>query len=344
MNTFENRPPSIAVVGAGIAGLACAMTLAEAGLRVTLFDKGRSPGGRVATRRGSRGGDGQSAVSFDHGAQFATARGAGFSALLEALQAEGTVAPWPAAGRRNETAFVGVPGMSALPRALTARLTRQGVAIQCERYVSWLHEGGAIRHWPAADAVPGSTHASGGVLSEKFDAVLLALPAPQAAALLSTRGHRFGEQVSGVAIAPCWAVMASFAAPVPAADVIRPANGPLVWIARNSNRPGHNPVPDAWVLHASAFWSRAHLDDDADSVIEALMAAFGDVAGTALPVPASVAAHRWRYALVETPLGRDYLWDSSARIGVCGDWCLGARVEAAYDSGVALARAVLEPS
>jgi predicted NAD/FAD-dependent oxidoreductase len=47
---------------------------------------------------------------------------------------------------------------------------------------------------------------------------------------------------------------------------------------------------------------------------------------------------------VETPLGQEYLWDRSARIGVCGDWCLGARVEAAYDSGVALARAVLEPS
>ena len=47
---------------------------------------------------------------------------------------------------------------------------------------------------------------------------------------------------------------------------------------------------------------------------------------------------------METPLGQEYLWDRSARIGVCGDWCLGARVEAAYDSGVALARAVLEPS
>jgi len=344
MKAPENRSSSIAVVGAGIAGLACAMTLAESGQRVTLFDKGRSPGGRVATRRGSRHGDAHSTASFDHGAQFATARGDGFAAVLESLQAEGIVAPWPAAQRETDTAYVGVPGMSALPRALAERLIRQGVTINTERHVAWLHEGGALRHLPAAEAAPGSTHASGGTLSEKFDAVLLAAPAPQAIPLLLTRGHRYAERLANVAIAPCWAVMASFAAPVPAADVIRPASGPLVWIARNSNRPGHNALPDAWVLHAGAFWSRTHLDDTADSVIDTLMAAFSDAAGVALPVPTYVAAHRWRYALVETPLGQEYLWDRSARIGVCGDWCLGARVEAAYDSGVALARAVLEPS
>jgi hypothetical protein len=42
--------------------------------------------------------------------------------------------------------------------------------------------------------------------------------------------------------------------------------------------------------------------------------------------------------------GHNCRWNHTARIGLCGDWCLGARVEAAYDSGVAFVRAVLEPS
>jgi predicted NAD/FAD-dependent oxidoreductase len=43
---------------------------------------------------------------------------------------------------------------------------------------------------------------------------------------------------------------------------------------------------------------------------------------------------------VEQAAGAPFLWDAQARIGACGDWCLGPRVEAAFDSGEALAAAV----
>jgi renalase len=42
----------------------------------------------------------------------------------------------------------------------------------------------------------------------------------------------------------------------------------------------------------------------------------------------------------ETP-GEDCLWDCVERLGACGDWCVGGRVEAAFLSGVALAGRVL---
>lgn len=42
------RPPTTAVVGGGIAGLAAATALAERGVRVTLYERGTSLGGRVA--------------------------------------------------------------------------------------------------------------------------------------------------------------------------------------------------------------------------------------------------------------------------------------------------------
>ena len=41
----------VAVIGAGLAGLACATALARAGHAVTVLDKGRGPGGRMSARR-----------------------------------------------------------------------------------------------------------------------------------------------------------------------------------------------------------------------------------------------------------------------------------------------------
>jgi renalase len=59
-------PKDIAIIGAGIAGLACAQRLQDGGCSVTLFDKGRGAGGRMATRRVTTP---FGEIAFDHGAQ-----------------------------------------------------------------------------------------------------------------------------------------------------------------------------------------------------------------------------------------------------------------------------------
>jgi predicted NAD/FAD-dependent oxidoreductase len=58
--------------------------------------------------------------------------------------------------------------------------------------------------------------------------------------------------------------------------------------------------------------------------------------------PVFAIAHRWRYALVEQALGVACLWDAQAGVGACGDYCLGPRVEAAFDSGEAMAQRLLD--
>lgn len=48
---FSDSSAHIAIVGAGIAVLACARVLADAGHRVTVYEKSRGVGGRMSTRR-----------------------------------------------------------------------------------------------------------------------------------------------------------------------------------------------------------------------------------------------------------------------------------------------------
>ncbi|MDZ3838663.1 MAG: NAD(P)-binding protein [Rhodospirillales bacterium] len=334
MATAKNRAdPHVAIVGAGIAGLACGERLARAGGRVSLFDKGRGPGGRCATRRAG-------AFAFDHGAQYATATDAGFRRVLDAGQTMGAAAPWaalfneaqPARQRQGDgrERWVGVPSMSALARHLG-----QGIAVHGGTRVAAVEKDGGRWRLRCDD----------GSARGPFDIVVVAVPATQAGPLLA-EAPALAARVGDAALAPCWALMLAFAAalptPVAAAFV---EEGPLSWICHDGGKPGRAAVATApaatWVAHASASWSRKHLEEAAADVAPALLAAFAEALGLDLPPPVYLAVHRWRYAKVERALDEPCLYDPDLGIGTCGDWCLGPRLEAAYLSGVAMAERVL---
>ena len=337
---MHNDSP-VAVIGAGMAGLACANILHAAGLAVTLFDKGRRPGGRLATRRS---GD----FKFDHGAQYATARGEGFRDFLRG--AGDQVAPWDPAEAHPR--WVGVHGMSALARFAE----RRGVGtLLLRRQVTFLRrrpDGWHLRHQDAATTRPGLV-ADAGDHAGPFGAVVLAVPAPQAAGLLQAAAHPFASTVGSVVMDPCWALMLGFAERQHGTDrqtldetqdeqlETGEAGQPFSWIARDSSRPGHAALPDCWVGHAGAAWSRLHLEDEPDTVLARLGSAFARVTGITTP-PAHAAVQRWRYSHTPTPVGRPCLWDDDGLM-VCGDWCLGGKVETAFDSGTAAARVLLSP-
>lgn len=319
---------SVAIIGAGLAGLACAKTLAAHGVAVRLFDKGRGVGGRLATRRVEAEGR---ALQFDHGAQYLTARGQFFATILDAAGAR----PWPDPTRR-----VGVPRMSAIPRALA-----DGLDVALSRHVLAI-EGApgawTLRHADAAQLRPARKPPEGLETRRDgpFSAVVLALPAPQAAELLEAPAMRLARVISAVRLAPCWTLMAAFREYVPLPDSQRFETGPIGWAARDSSKPGRDPGSECWVVQAGPAFSRAHLERPAPEVAALLLEAFAALAGGALPPALHASAHRWRHALVEAPLGAPCLWDPALRLGACGDWCSAARAEAAADSGAALAAAM----
>jgi predicted NAD/FAD-dependent oxidoreductase len=303
----------IAIIGAGMAGLACAQALRASGHTPVLFDKGRGAGGRMATRRiATAAGE----AMFDHGAQYFTARDPAFQAQVAQWAADGVVARWPAAG---PDAWLGIPAMNAPVKQL---------ARGCD--VRWSARADALGRGDGVWRVQGD-----GIDAGPFDTVLLAVPAENAAPLLQPWQPDMAARALATPAQPCWTLMAAFTGPVAyAADIMRD-QGAIGWAARNSAKPGRT-GPEAWVIQAGPDWSAAHLEETPDAIVPQLLRAFAACVGGALPDTLAAMAHRWRYARSGSA-GDGVLWNGAIGLGVCGDWLLGPRVELAWLSGTRLA-------
>ncbi len=308
----------IAMIGAGLAGLACAEALRDAGHVPVLFEKSRGVGGRMSTRRVEIE-HGQ--VGFDHGAQYMTARDPGFVRLVARWQAAGLAAPWPAAG---DDAWVGVPGMNTPVRAMAERFdVRRGQRVT------------ALEAWPDGWHLRLADEQE---TAGPFAAAIVATPAEQAAPLLAGLAPDWSALALATRSSPCWTVMAAFAARLPIEhDVIKKC-GPIGWAARNSAKPGRA-GPEAWVIQADPDWSAAELELTPEQAAARLLALFAEATGVALPDTLSLSAQRWRYARSGSA-ERTALWDAARGLGVCGDWLVGPRVESAFLSGTGLAALV----
>jgi renalase len=323
----------IAIIGAGMAGAKCAAECAAHGYDVQLFEKSRGLGGRLATRRVD--GVGQ----FDHGAQYFTARDARFAQQVQDWQTQGIVAEWigPIAsldhGRVEITAnsvqrYVGIPAMNAPVKALIGQLPVLGNTriVQLQRQ----NDG-----WQLLDDQQQS--------HGPYSAVVLAIPALQAQELLQTCQHAFAQQVSHVRMLPCWALMLSLQQSWDVGFVgAFVQNSPLSWIANNRSKPGRTGEHECWVVHASGKWSQTHLEESPEQIIPQLQQALVEAVGDSLPPVLQATAHRWRYSIPDVPLTETALWDAQQRIGVCGDWCGGPRVEGAWLSGLAVSELLLK--
>ncbi len=328
----------VAVVGAGISGLFAARTLADHGLSVTVFDKGRGVGGRMATRFV----DGQ--PCFDHGAQYFTARDPRFGRYVQSWLAQGIVARWPdfESARSHKIVvlnngeqieqvdsnlrFVGTPSMNAVCQHLSHSLD-----VQSSTHIEKI-----------ASATKGLrlTANTGRVLGE-YDRVIVATPSVQAAELL-VRFPALAEPISKIRMQPCWAVMVSF--PHPITDEWVGAfihDSILTWAARNSTKPSRPEDAEHLVLHAEHQWTSDNWERDAEAVARELLDAFWQASGLPPQRPTQLQAHRWKFAIPVDPPATRCFFDATTTIAACGDWAGGPRVEGAFLSGMAAAGRIL---
>jgi len=333
-----------------MAGVACARTLAQAGHRVTVFEQDEAVGGRMATRDTGFGG-------FDHGTQYFTVRDPRFMQVVQA--ASRIVRPWSANTVRvldelgrvlasapppTEAHFVPTPGMAALLRHWAAPLADGSLAAELRlgaRVTRIERDALDGRRWQLrTEGAGGAQQVAGG-----FDQVLLALPHAQADGLLraSALAPALRQAMAAVTVAPCWTLMVAYPNAMqpglshlgPHWNAARSTHHRISWLARESSKPGRGPI-ERWTVQASPAWSAEHLEDEPERVKAKMLKGFAQITGIRAE-PAHAEVHRWRHAQTQNPMGRAYLWDADQGLGLCGDWCLGHRVENAFVSGLELA-------
>jgi len=323
----------VAVVGCGLAGMVAATLLKQFGHDVSILEKSRGVGGRLASKRSPHG-------LIDFGAQYFTCSTFEFEKQVEKWITDGTVSPWavtPAVidspgniqlkESKQPKRYIGCPTMKEMAKKLESEL--QGAVLL----------GKLITKVQKTDAGKWTLFTDSESFGE-FDTLILNVPPKQALPFLSDVPE-IRDKVESVEMNPCWAVSLSFEKPLDISiDCAFVNYGKLSWIAKNSSKKDRTELPETWVLHGNIHWCRENIEETPENVEKALASEFFEAVGIAPRDSLYSVTHKWRYSIAKNPLDCGYLFSSDMLIGVCGDWCNGGKVEGAFMSGYLLANAI----
>lgn len=321
------------VIGAGICGLLIARKLSCSGIKVTVLDKGRGVGGRMATRRFAGG-------RVDHGAQYFTSRGHHMKELVRSLENSRMLRVWSrgfagADGVFNDDGidrYMAIDGMSAIPKLLAEGLdvavgTRVESISSCGDHWKVVSDDGKI--W----------------LSESM---VLTAPAEQALKLLEAGNTQIDthdrQSIESIKYHPCYALMLRLDGPssIPSPGGMWGNGNPIIWLGDNSLKglPLGSDSGALVTVHASPSFTQENWDANPDSVAGALIEAAHPWLGSRV---ASFEVHRWKYSLALQALDPSYLILRGHPLGIlAGDGFGGGKIEGAVNSAHVAAAAFLD--
>lgn len=315
----------VVVVGSGVSGLIAARQLMAQGHTVRVLDKGRNPGGRLATRRFTNG------STADHGAQFFTARSEVLNSQIEQWMSAGIVREWCRGFTSNDghPRYAAIGGMAELAKTMTVGIdVQQSVRVDTIRQTT----AGWSVNW-----VAGHGRAAGSI---QGDAVILTTPVPQATVLLGP-----AVPVPDLTYRPTLCLLVALdrppAIPAPGGlqfspDLVRD-DRTWSWIGDNAAK-GTSVLP-AVTFHVRPDVSAARLEDSAQSLHRDLLSAAEPWLDGAVVLESTV--HKWRYAIPESTYPERFWSSDDGRLVLAGDGFGSPRVEGAFLSGLAAADFVL---
>ncbi|MFN3926068.1 MAG: NAD(P)/FAD-dependent oxidoreductase [Pseudanabaenaceae cyanobacterium] len=334
----------IIVIGAGIAGLACASKLLAEGCQVKILEKSPGVGGRMATRR-------VQGTWVDHGTQYFKVTDYTLARLIDSLLNLGIVQVWDTplwelkqgklcpVPNQWQARYICPLGMTALAKYLAHPLQIQEALLTNVRIT--------------AVAVSGAKWQLKSDRAEIFSAPILVstIPAPQFLPLFSkalVSNQELLNTIAAVEFVPSLSVMAGYdmeATVPPEWYAISSRDDPyLSWICLNSAKAGQVETAPVFVCHSSPEYAQSSLEENnLENAGKPMLKQLGKVLAPWLEHPLWWQVHRWRYALVADPLITPYLLTTKPAPLICaGDWCGGKDLQSAYLSGLAAADAVLD--
>ncbi|XP_062202105.1 uncharacterized protein LOC133904661 [Phragmites australis] len=353
--------PSVAVIGGGASGLACASALAARGVRAVVFDTGmHGLGGRMATR--VLDGDGEQLV-FDHAAQFFTASDERFQRLADEWLGKGLVREWrgliselESCGRfrpipSSRPRYIGVDGMRPLADAMLPESDLIKVVRPC--WISKLEPFNGLWRLFENDKPRG-----------EYDAIVIAHNGKCASRLLSTSGlPLLTKQMKRLELSSVWALLAAFEdpLPIPQKDSHGAFEGAFVrdvdslsWMGNNTRKlfPMQTGTPECWTFFSTAAYGRRNKVPQenipkvtAEKVKEDMLGGVEHALGLpkgSLQQPIYTRVQLWGAALPMNTPGVPCIFDPHGRAGICGDWLTGSSIEAAVLSGMSLANHIAD--
>jgi len=297
----------VVIVGAGLAGIACARALRAEEVGVRVLDRGYVPGGRMASKR-------LWGRPVDLGASYFTVDDPGFAAVVDDWAARDLARPW------TDTFTV----LGDEPTRTTTGPVRWGATHGLRSLVEDLAKDLAVERRQVTD------------LAElDADTVVLAMPDPQARRLV-------GDHPVAATLDREWEPVLALAARW--SDRSWDLDGAFVnddpdvaWIADDGRRRGD--AAPVLVAHSTPALAARHLDDPGaagPAMVEAVRRVLG------VGEPDEVHVHRWTFARPTGEREEAYaLVDGDPLVGVCGDgWGPRPKVETAWVSGTALGQAL----
>jgi renalase len=347
----------VAIIGAGLSGIACGRALSVAGYTVCILDKSRGLGGRMATRRVDQPPDQPldpqpDPQQVDHGLRYWQPASVALKALTEELVDKGVLQPWlasayeirqrgvltPVAPAINRsTRYVATAGMSAIAKSLLQDFTSGENLLTQHKALSLSPQGS---HWQI-ECEAGQT------VSAKR--CVIAIPAPQAAELLQNcaintdASGRLADMadplannlvdaiaaLNTVTYFPCITVLAGYDSCHnhdmgeldPKGWMVTDFAGTSTdWTGLDSSKRASSESP-VIVIHSKATFAEQYIDaGDLQPAASVLLRANARKFASWIAQPEWFQIHRWRYAQVNRPYREDCLTISPTLI--CGgDWC-----------------------
>ena len=310
----------VVVVGAGLSGLSAARALQDAGHEVVVLDKGRGLGGRMATRRITTG-DG-SIATFDHGAQFFTARDETFTSLVAQWTSDDVVREWCRGFGSDDghSRYVVNNGMTALTKHLA-----QGIDVRTSTLVFAVKPCSSDAHqWTV-------------IIDDNSridcDAVVMTCPLPQSYSITVSTGVELPPELLMTDYDRTIGLLAVLDGPsaIPAPGGLQNPDDVFSWIGDNQAK-GISAIP-AVTFHANPAWSLAHWDDSLDEGQAILTQAAQRYLGSANILVSEY--KKWRFATPRKIWPESYFAVGS--LVFAGDAFAGPKVEGAVLSGLAAA-------
>jgi predicted NAD/FAD-dependent oxidoreductase len=320
---------NIAIVGAGLSGLTAAYFLKNIA-NITVFEKSRGVSGRMSTRRAGP-------YSFDHGAQYFTVREPIFQNFIEKLKTHKLIERWNARyveidryTLKNEQKwgiaeprYIGVPGMNSIAKFLV-----NGVNIKLKTMINQINYN---KYWRLKD--------SNGNIYDNFDYVVLAIPSVQSIELLPI-DFKYFSLVNSIEMEPCFALMLGLEEKhVFPYDCARIYNSDISWLSIDNSKPVRSTSNSSLIVHSTSKYAQKCLYNDSDEIITHLIELASKILKYDFKNINYKSLHKWMYANnIYRKLTNPIFFDGNYNLALCGDWCLGGRVEGAFMSGYYIAQ------